>query len=585
VASGQGVVIIGPVITAPNTQIQYRAHDREYELAVKIVQRQKRLEEDRKIFDTTWDDIDDYLFPRRAVYDLGQKKGRDRGDKVGEKIFDGTAGSAGLDLADGFQGYSASSAIKWWTAKIRNKVGNRDYSIRKWLDEVEDLQSTEMAQSNFYNELNECYVDAVFYCTATMAAPVWLPSKQKLSYQTMHPREIFLARDWQGQINLYHRKFPMTGRQIIEEFGTEKLSPQILKNIDTNPYNRYQVIHAIYEREERDTESQTATNMPIASVWVMENEKIVLRESGFHDWPLFTWCWRLSSMETYGRGPGIDTIWDAIVANQAMKTLLETGQMALKPPLIANEELKTRIKLVAGGITWRENPSQMVARLFEPSPNYPVGADVVQKLRDELRDKFKEKTFALLTQLTMMTQRMNLLQTAEIQGEKAALMGPMMSRNQTDLLIPIINATWWKLREVGRIPPPPPSIVRYMSSPIDLEFLGPIAIAQKRFLQSQGLNPALDRMAQLRQAYPEWAQMLGDHVDPDKLEDWIWETYGAPASVQRDPQLIAQVRAQRMKEMQQQKQISLAKELASGYKNVREAPEEGSPGQQLMGGG
>jgi len=565
------------------TQIQQKGGSREYDLAVKTVQRQRRLEEDRKLIDSAWSDIDDYMLPRRAVYNLGQQRGRDRGDKVGEKIYDGTAGSSGLDLADAFQGHSASPGMKWWGLNFLSKEARHDVILKRWQDEAEETASYYMAESNLYNELNECFVDGVFYCTATMSVPIWLPGENKLSFQTMHPREIFIARDWQGKINLYHRKFPLSGRQIIQEFGKDKLPPTMVQSIDQNPFRTYQVIHAIYPREERDVAKLTPQNKKIASVWVLEEQKVVLRESGFDYWPMITWCWRLSSMETYGRGPGIDTIYDAVTGNSMMKTLLNTGQMLLQPPLIADQDLKTKIKLTPGGITWRESPNQKVERLYEPSPNYAVGVDAIQRMREELRDKFKAKTFTLLSQLTAMTQRMNLVQTAEIQGEKAALMIPMAGRNQSELLVPLVQSTWRVLARNGKLPPPPPSVMRYLKTNVAVRFFGPMAIAQKRFLELQGINPALDRLAEIGKEFPELKQAMDDHLDPDETFSKIWEAYGAPAQVQRDPATLQQVRMQRMKMIQAQQKIAMAERLAKGYKDVNAAPEEGSPAESLMG--
>jgi hypothetical protein len=209
-------------------------------------------------------------------------------------------------------------------------------------------------------------------------------------------------------------------------------------------------------------------------------------------------------------------------------------------------------------------------------------------MKEELREKFKAKTFTLLSQLTALTQRMNLVQTAEIQGEKAALMGPMMSRNQSELLIPLIQSTWRVLVEHGRIPVPPPSVLRYLQTPVDIRFFGPMAIAQKRFLELQGINPALDRLAEIGKEFPEVKMQIDDHLDPDELFSRIWEGYGAPAKVARDMTTINQVRQARVKAQQQQMKVAMAEKMAKGFHDTQQAPEEGSPGQSLMeamGGG
>ena len=212
--------------------------------------------------------------------------------------------------------------------------------------------------------------------------------------------------------------------------------------------------------------------------------------------------------------------------------------------------------------------------------------DSLMKMRDELRDKFKAKTFMLLSHLTEMTQRMNMMQIAEIKGEKASQLGPIIGRREFELLGPIINSTVAVLIKNGRAPRPPITAMQYANSPVDLEFLGPISTALKRFVQTQGLNPFIQRLigeVPLLQVWPE----MKDKIKPDELFDMYFEADGAPTKIEQDPAVLAQMRAAKIKQQEQMKKLAMAKEMAAGYKDVTQAPQPGSPGEQIMnqGGG
>ena len=556
-------------------------------LAEKIVRRQAQLQDERALVDSAWDLIDNIGVSRRAVWDLGERRGRLIGEKVGEKIYDGTMASAGQDLADGLQGQTAIKGMVWWAAHMRDKIAQKDYIARQWIDDIQDCAMTEMAQSDAYAQFNEAYLDAVFMGNATVDKPIWLPQLSRLHYQTRHPRENFIARDDNGIVNLRHRKFPMTNRNIADKFGIEKLDLKMRQQVENDPLARRMVIHAMYLNTERDTRKWTSENKRIASVYVLEAEKLVLRKSGFDDWPQVSWPWRRNSQEDYGRGPAMDTIFESATLNSAMHYLLDAAQLAVQRPMVADESLKGKIKIGPYGVTWTTGAEgETIRELFRQNPDYPIAMDQLMKMRDELREKFKARTFMLLSHLTEMTQRMNMMQIAEIKGEKASQLGPIVGNLEFDLLVPMINSTVAVLMKNGRAPLPPVSMMRYAQSPVDIEFLGPIATALKRFVQTQGLNPFMSRLigeVPLLQVWPE----MKDRIDADSLFDMYFEADGAPTKTERSPDVLQALRAQKLKEQQAMKKMAVAQEAAKGYQQTVQAPEPGSPAEQAMqkGGG
>jgi hypothetical protein len=559
---------------------EYVQPEKDNKLAELVVKRQGRLEEDRGTTDILWDDVDTIISPRRAVYDLGYRKGKRPGDRLGEEIFDGTPSSSGQDLGDGFQSQSADSKLDWWRASQRNPQAKKDFRAKQWFDIVHEIVTLEMAQSDFYKQYNEACHDGVFNGIAHMSRPIWLPSRGRLSYRTFSPREIFIARDYNDDIDLWHHKFPITNRQLAREFGVEKLDLKMRKSVETNPYETHMIIHAIQPNDERDTSKYTSENKKVLSLYILEDKKLILRKGGFDDWPMYTWCWRRDSNGAYGRGPAIDTIWDALTTNKAYKNILHSAQLWAMQPLIANEELKGKIKITPHGITWRENDSQKVEPLLQSQGNYPIAMDAIMKLREELRDKFKARTFQLLSYLTAETSRMNMMQISEIQGEKAALLIPLTTRNESELLAPMLNATFQVLAENERIPRPPDSVMQYMSSPVDIEFIGPIAVAAKRYLQNRGINLAMSRMigdAPLLQVWPE----MKDKIKPEDLFDYLWDADGAPTKLVQDPKVYLQIRTAAIKAQQQMQKAAMAEKIAQNYPSLTKAPEEGSPAAEM----
>ncbi|MGR0260982.1 portal protein, partial [Klebsiella pneumoniae] len=84
------------------------------------------------------------------------------------------------------------------------------------------------------------------------------------------------------------RKFSMTVRQLVQEFGLEKVSARVRSMWENaNDESWIAVIHAIYPNVDRDTAKLNNKNKLFASVYYEENgdDDTLLRESGFDEFP------------------------------------------------------------------------------------------------------------------------------------------------------------------------------------------------------------------------------------------------------------------------------------------------------------
>jgi hypothetical protein len=551
--------------------------ERDKKLIKELNKRQDIAEEIRAPYDLVWNDIDDYILPRRSVYDIGSRKGKEKGAKLGALIFDGTGGAALTDLADGIQGQTASPLITWAVPRWRSPLARKDRMALTWMDEIHETIMYEMKRSNFYEQLNEGYNDAVTYGPATMRQPVWDEANSKLVYMSHHPREIFYFTNSSGQINIWHRKYPITARQIVDDFPDAKFTPKFKKQLEDKPHREYNCIHAIFPRTERDVSKLNVTNKLWASIYFLPKENVLLSEGGFDRKPLDTWRYRVNTNEIYPRSPAIDAIFDIQMTNSMAMSMFQSAQLAVQPPFLATEGLKGRIKLKPHGITWK----QFAGDTIEPikySTQYAIGVDQINKLRAELRDRLKANTFSLLASLDKV---FSATQTIEMAGEKAAILAPMCTRNQAECLVPQLNGTFAVLARAGRLPTPPSSIAQYMNSPVDWEFLGPIAVTARRYLQLQPIDTALPKINSMIDAgtFPEMRFIL----DPIELGIYILESSGVPQKLLRDRKMIAQLIANEAKRKQQQYALGAAQVAAESYSKGTAAPEKGSLAETAVG--
>jgi len=545
-----------------------------------IIKRQKRLESGRDEQDAIWDLIDSYVTARRSRFDIGSRKGVGEYGPGGTNIFDGTAALALRDFADGWQANTANAMVKWWAARFRMKQARDDYLVKRWLDDTEEAISFELAQSNFYDELNMAYQDGTTHGPATMSGPQWDAKTNRLWFAENHPREIFFAVDWRGSVNLWHRKFPISGRQIIEEFGEDKIPQDMRERVRTNPFIDFICIHAIFKRDERDVHSQLATDKEWASVYVLEASKTVIHEGGYDasDLP-DTWRWQSDVTMPYGTSPAIEALYDVSSTNEAMRTLLQAAQLAIDPTLIITEGMKGQVgEIVPAGRIVLKGPQDKV-EAFQFPTQFGIGVQAITDLRSELRDRFRANLFTMQAQMGKITA----YQSQAIQGEKSAMLIMPTSRASAQLLVPKVNKTFQALAKARKLPTPPPSIMRYMGSPVDIEMMGPMAISAKRYLGTQGFQALLGMLEETEKVFPTIAQQILEGFNPDEIRKMLMETSGVSSKITLSDEQIQAVRQMKQKLMQQQQQQQQLSGLAEAYNKATNAPQPGSPAESLMG--
>lgn len=560
-----------------------------FKLVEDICKRQKRLEKARFNTDTLWDDVDRFVTSRRSHYNVGYIRGDSPNDQGGTDIYDDAAADAIQKFSDNFQSQTASPLIDWWMSRFRGPLKD-DSRAMKWMDETKESATYELNRSPFFEEYNEAVQDCTSHGVATMAGPEWNWEKSILDFQEHHPREIFMWFDIHGKPLGWHQKFPITGKQILTEFPDAELPEAFKRKIygdpSANPFREFMCIHAIYKRDERDIKSMAATDKKWASVWLIETERVLLRDSGYDDvdQPMDTWIWRKGNSGLYAFYPASDAIYSIIMENNAAKALLKAVQLSVEPPLIMTEGVKGNVNFFPLGQTILHNPNDKV-QAFQFPTNFQVGVEQVNDLRKQLATRFRADLFTMMADLPATTKAFT---AASVQGEKASGLIPIITRSSNNLLIPKLNKIMRTLAIAKRLPPPPPSIMRYARSIVDIEMMGPLATAAKRFLTQQPFNSMMAQLEQVEavtKEAPEFFKAIMQGFNADEFRKLIVTGNSAPQKLLYDDDQLAQIKQAAMKAMQEQKHLQQMQMIAKAARDGGQAPEEGSPTASMMGGG
>lgn len=122
------------------------------------------------------------------------------------------------------------------------------------------------------------------------------------------------------------------------------------------------------------------------------------------------------------------------------------------------------------------------------------------------------------------------------QGEKAAILGNMVGRLTGELLDSVIDGAYKIESRAGRLAVLPEVLQDEVN--IDIEYLGPLAVAQKKLFQSKGLNHALEEIAPILELQPQTAE----NIDWDYLIRYAYEVAGAPVKGLIDEDILKEKR-------------------------------------------
>ncbi len=505
-------------------------------LVQQLDRRYRTLQSQRSNWEKHWQELADYMLPRKA--DITKK--RTQGDKRTELIYDGTAVHAVELLSSSLHGMLTSPSTPWFSMRYRDPILQNDDIANEWLEQCIDQMYKAFNRSNFQQEIHELYYDLVVFGTAAFYVD---GDSEGLRFSARHIAEVTVAEDANGVVDTVYRKFKMTARAAAQRFGEDALPVQMSKDLKNDPHAEHELIHAVYPRPE--TRGRTAKNKPIASVYYHVQSKQLLSEGGFDDFPFMVPRFVKDSVSTYGRSPAMNALPDVKMLNKMSETTIRAAQKQIDPPLMVPDDgFVLPVRTTPGALNFYRTGTRDRLEPLNIGANNPLGLNMEEQRRGAIRQAFYVDQL-LMAQGPAMTAT-EVLQRNE---EKMRLLGPVLGRLQSELLRPLISRSFALLLRNGLLPAAPEQL---QGQEIDIEYVSPLAKAQK-LTDLQSMLRGFEVMMQVAEIAP-----VMDYLDSDKLVQYLVEITGIPARVIRSDEEVARIRrqqeqaAQAQAEMQQQ---------------------------------
>jgi len=533
-----------------------------------IKKRIEKMEAQRATWTDHWQEILDYVMPRKADVTLF----RSRGSKRTDVLYDSSAITANNLLAASLQGTLTSPSLAWFSLKLRDEDLNNDREVQMWLEDTARRMYANFNDSNFNTEVHELYLDLCSIGTSAM----FIEENQEgvankgIHFNTLHIAEYFIQEDISGKVDTLYRKYKLTARQAVQEFGENNLGENVNKAYKESPDKEFGFIHAVEPSKDYEKAmGKIQTKLPVHSCHVCEEDKMVVRTGGYNEFPYLVPRWSKASGEIFGRSPSYNALPDIKTLNKAVEIGLKAWAKAIDPPLLVTDDgVIGRIRMTPAGITVVR--SDTAVKPLEIGSNWQITDLKETQLRTAIRQAYYSDQLQLQEgpqmTATEVQVRYELMQR---------LLGPTLGRFQTEFLNPLIERCFAIMLRGGVLLEPPQSI---SESNMDIEYVGPLARSQR---MEEAV--AVERLYQLAMNVAQVDPSIMDIIDHEKAIRMRATLLGVPKTLLRSEDDVAEMREAKAQQQQQMMEAQQQQQQADAMAKTGQAVEKmSSPQAQGM---
>jgi hypothetical protein len=564
------------------------------QLADFVVKRHDVLKSKRAVWDSLWQELGEYCMPRKAEIQTSNLSPTTQREDV---LFDNTMVYGNMVLANGCMSYLSPADARWFSFDPPAYLKGVD-PVEQYFRQGTEIAMAEMASSNFYTECHEMYLDRGCFGTATLFCE---PGRRStLNFSKFDIGTYSIAEDDEGYIDTLSRDFKLTTRQAVQWFGKDNVSEIIRKAFDEgNPQQlerEWDFIHQVFPRQSDEIEldvqgrpMRDAANMPIASVYVERDKKIVCRISGYLEQPFFSTRYlKWYSNHAYGWSPAWVALPEARQLNFLQKQLDALAELTAFPRFLVPDTHEGEVDYRASGVTYYDaaNPNA-VPREWATGGRYDVGKDRAEQKQKAIEKAFHVDLFQMFANLDR--PQMTAREVSERSAEKLVQFSPTFARLTTEFFTPLLRRVWAILTRAGRMPPPPQELLQQTQG-------GGVVVPLPNLVYSSKIALAIKSLenVSLGHTFETWLPVV--QMKPEVMDNLNWdETFrdnvrngGLPKRWLLEMDQVADIRKQRAQQMEEMKQQQQGAQMADSVGKVGAIKQDSMVGQMLanaQGGG
>lgn len=526
------------------------------------------LEQEFESWKAHYKDISNYLIPRKGRF-LDRDTIANDGSKRHREIIDNTGGRALRILAAGMQSGLTSPARPWYKLALADKDLMEFAPVKWWLEEVRKRMLYVFHRSNFYTATHNIYYEMGAFGTGAMAIDADYHTVIRCYPFTVG--EYFLACDSSLRVNSFYRVYWCTIRNVVEKYGEENCSTSVVNMYKNGNGDKWiQIVHVIEPNPEAKPDFLEAKYKRYRSVtyeYKGHGDKF-LKESGYNMFPVMAPRWGVTGADVYGTSPGMETLGDVKMLQKMQTKSLVALDKLVDPPMNAPLNLKNQgASIIPGGVNYLDlsQGQQSFVPAYQVNPDFQSIEYKIEKVQTSIREGFFADLFLMIANSP---KNMTATEVMERHEEKLLMLGPVIERIQPELLDRVVDRTFYLMDEAGLIPLPPQELE---GMELEVEYISLLAQAQK-MVGITAIEQTAAFVGNLAAVKPEAL----DKLDQDEAVEQYADMVGVPPKIIIADDKVAEIRAERARQIAQQQAIEQGRQLAEGAKTLSAADTGGN---------
>lgn len=523
-----------------------------------------------------WATLAEYVLPVRYKWLIVANQWL-RGGQVNQAIIDDTGTLAmricAAGIADGFM----PETRPWFNLTAGLPGYQMDADAKEWYEDTEQRVYTVLAQSNFYTTMAQAARDVTVFATAPVIC--YEDAEDVIRCYIPCAGEYYLGAGSRFSVDTMIREFTLTVAQIIEMFGTDNCSIQVLTlwaaggaSLD----REFVILHsiepnfAIAPRGEKPI-TPVPSSFTFREVYWLKGVRTEkpLSVRGFNERPFAVVRWSTVSNDAYGRDcPAMDALGDIKQLQLEQARKLEGIEKQVRPPMVADARMKNEpSSILPGHITYVPTDGGQKMGFwpaFEVQPNLVGMTADIKETQERIKEAFLVDVFNAITDMEGVQPR-NDMEIQERRAEKLQRLGPIGGIWKTEFASPLLHRIIQIMLRRGLLKPLPPSL---RGVPLKIEYMDMITLAQ---LGAQ--TASMERTAGVAGNAGNAAQAAG-LPNPIRIINWdkFLRIYGEkvkfPTEAIYSEDEVKRQDAARAQEAQKQQAVAAAPQMVDAAKNL-----------------
>ncbi len=426
--------------------------------AVETLRRLSQLKSMRTNFDTLWDLVHRVVWPDGGEFITR----RSPGEKRTRHRFETTAEEALEKFAAAMESYLTSRTTRWHGLTASEPELQNDPRVKEFFERAEDVlfSMRNSPRARFHGQMNVNWKSLGAYGNGCMF--VEERPEGGIRYRYTHIGSAWIEVNDEGIVDTCYFEYPLSNKAAVQKWG-DQAPERAQKALEAEPFRTHQYLHAVRPNPNQDPERKDAAGMAFEAFDIAVEDRQMIDTGGYHELPYIWSRYTVSPNEIYGRGPGTMRLPEIETLQEMEKVHLRSGHKVADPPLLTVDDGKLgrgdrRIRVnpgavTMGGLDLRGQPTVVP---LQTGARLDITEAMMERKREAIEAAFLVNFFDVLARDRVQMTATEVLERA---AEKGQLITPLVGRQQSELLGPMIEREIGIAQRQGFLPPLPEALV------------------------------------------------------------------------------------------------------------------------------